>query len=126
MTPPDPAAAAYRVALVVFSTLEGAGRSAIYRNMMFAQELDRQGDDVYLVFDGAGTTAAAAMLDREHPFHSLFSSVRHRLGGICAFCAEHYGVRTALEQAGLTMLAHDRGHLSLRRLLVEGRQIVSV
>jgi hypothetical protein len=115
-----------RVALVVYSELEGSGRSAIFRSLMFAQELELYGDDVCVVFDGAGTTAAAAMLDDKHPFHSAFISVRHRFSGVCASCAESYGVRDVLEKAGLQMLIDDRGHASLRRLLIEGRQIVSV
>lgn len=126
MTNSEQSVAPHRVALLVFSTLEGSGSSAIYRNLMFAQELERHGDDVSVVFDGAGTTAAAAMLVSDHAFHHLFSNVRARISGACAFCADHYGVRTVLEQAGVPMLADDRGHASLRRLLAEGRQIISV
>jgi hypothetical protein len=72
-----------RIAVVIYSKLEGAGKSAVYRAMMFVDELRRGGDDVALVFDGAGTTALAEML------------------------------------------GDDRGHASLRALLLEGRQIIT-
>ena len=51
----------HRIALVIFSKLEGAGNSAIYRTLMFAQELQRAGDDVTRVFDGAGGVSAAEL-----------------------------------------------------------------
>ncbi len=46
-----------KVAIVIYSKLEGAGKSAVYRALMFADELLRGGDDVTIVFDGAGSTA---------------------------------------------------------------------
>lgn len=115
----------HRVAIVVTSTLEGPGLSAIYRALMFAQELHRAGDDVTIVFEGAGSTAAAAMLDAGHRLHTLFADVRPQVRGVCRYCAKSYGVLDALEAAGVPLLADDRGHASLRQLLVEGRQIVT-
>ncbi len=35
----------HKIALVIFSKHEGSGNSAIYSAMMFAQELQRAGDD---------------------------------------------------------------------------------
>lgn len=49
-----------RMAAVIHSKLEGAGKSAVYRAMTFVDELRCGGDDVTLVFDGAGATALAA------------------------------------------------------------------
>jgi hypothetical protein len=115
-----------KVALVIYSTLEGAGNSAIYRAMMFAQELTRAGDDVAIVFDGAGSKAAAEMAQPEHRFHHLFDSVRGQVRGVCRYCAKSYEVLAAIERAGLPLLTDDRGHASLRALLVEGRQIVTI
>ena len=40
----------HKIAIVIYSNFDGAGRSAIYRAMMFAQELHRAGDDVQVVF----------------------------------------------------------------------------
>jgi hypothetical protein len=116
----------HTIALVVFSQLEAAGHSAIYRAMMFAQELQRAGDDVTLVFDGAGSVAAAELAQPAHPMHALFHDIRPRVRGVCRFCAKSYGVLDAIEVAGLPLLGDDRGHASLRVLLLEGRQIVTV
>ncbi len=116
----------HKIALVIYSPLEGSGHSAVYRQMMFAQELVRAGDDVCLVFDGAGSVAAAALVEPGHPMHVLFASVRPQVRGVCRHCAKSYGVLAVLEAAGLPLLGDDRGHASLRALLEEGRQIITV
>jgi hypothetical protein len=116
----------HKVAVVIYSKLEGAGNSAIYRQLMFAQELQRAGDDVAVVFDGAGSLAAAELAQPGHPMHALFNDVRGLVRGVCLYCAKSYGVLDAIEATGLRLLGDDRGHASLRALLGEGRQIISV
>ena len=116
----------HRVALVIYSKLEGSGNSAIYRSLMFAQELIHAGDDVSLVFDGAGSVAASELSQPGHPFEALFQSVRAQVRGVCRYCARSYGVLDAIEAAGLPLLGDDRGHASLRALLEEGRQIITI
>ncbi len=113
------------VAVVIYSNLEGAGKSAVYRALMFVDELQRAGDDVALVFDGAGTTALAAMLDPGHDLHRVMSKALPALRGACRYCAKSYGVLEPLEAAPVPMLGDDRGHASLRALLLEGRQVIT-
>ncbi len=114
-----------RIAVVIQSKLEGAGRSAVYRAMMFVDELLRAGDDVALVFDGAGTTALAGMLPPSSDLHRVWTKAAPALRGACRHCAKSYEVQDALEAAQVPMLGDDRGHASLRNLLLEGRQIIT-
>ncbi len=114
-----------KVALLICSKLEGAGQSAIYRALMGAQELRKAGDDVVVVFDGAGSTAAAEMAQPAHRFHALFMDIVPVLRGVCRFCAKSYGVLDAVQAAELPLLDDDRGHASLRGLLLEGRQVIT-
>jgi hypothetical protein len=114
-----------RIAIVIYSKLEGAGKSAVYRAMMFADELLRAGDDVAIVFDGGGSAALAAMLKPDSDLHRVWTKAAPALRGVCAYCAKAYGVKDELEAAGIPMLADDRGHASLRALLGEGRQIIT-
>lgn len=114
-----------RIALVIYSNLEGSGKSAVYRALMFADELQRGGDDVCIVFDGGGSAALAEIIQPGHGLHHTWSKVAGRLRGVCRYCAKSYGVLEALEAAGLPMLADDKGHASLRALLLEGRQIIT-
>lgn len=116
----------HKIAIVITSALEGAGQSAIYRGLMFADELQRHGDDVTIVFDGAGSAAAAQLLRPSHALHRDFLAARAQVRGVCRHCALAYGVLEVIEDGGLEALADDRGHASLRMLLEEGRQIVSI
>lgn len=114
-----------RVAVVIYSRLEGAGKSAVYRALMFVDELRRGGDDVALVFDGAGTTALAEMQAPGSDLHATWTKAAPALRGACRYCARSYGVLDALEAARVPLLGDDRGHASLRNLLLEGRQIIT-
>ena len=114
-----------KVAIVIYSKLEGSGKSAVYRAMMFVDELLKAGDDVVVVFDGAGSAALADMVQPDHGLHHVWTKAAPALRGVCAYCAKSYGVKDALAAAGIPMLIDDRGHASLRALLNEGRQIIT-
>jgi len=114
-----------KIAVVIYSNLEGAGKSAVYRALMFAEELIRAGDDVTIVFDGAGSAALAAIIEPGHDIHRTWQKAAPALRGVCSYCAKAYGVNDALAAAGIPMLVDDRGHASLRNLLLEGRQIIT-
>ncbi|MCX7622330.1 MAG: DsrE family protein [Thermomicrobium sp.] len=115
-----------RVALVVLAspeTHEGLGR--VVNGLRLARELRENGDDVVLVFDGAGTVAAAAALDPEQPMSRLFAIVRDRVVGACAFCAGALGVQEFLEASGIPLLAEFHQHPSLRHWLRAGYRMVT-
>lgn len=115
----------HKVAIVVYSKLEGAGKSAVYRAMMFADELIRSGDDVTIVFDGAGSEALAQMIRADNDLNRVWKKAAPALRGVCSYCAKAYDVKEELEAAAIPMLGDDKGHASLRALLDEGRQIVT-
>ncbi len=100
------------------------GPSAIYRAPMGAQELRRAGDNA-VIFDGAGSTAAAEMAQPTHRFHSLFQDVLPAVRVVRRFRAKSYGVLDALQAASLPLPNDDRGPASLRALLVEGRPVTT-
>jgi hypothetical protein len=114
-----------KVAVVIYSKLEGAGNSAVYRALMFVDELLRAGDDVSLTFDGAGTAALAHIIDPAHGFHRVWAKAAPALRGACSYCAKSYEVIDALTEARIPLLTDDKGHASLRALLNEGRQIIT-
>ncbi|MFO0407978.1 MAG: hypothetical protein ACK50Q_16540 [Labrys sp. (in: a-proteobacteria)] len=114
-----------KIAIVIYSTLEGGGKSAVYRGLMFADEQRRNGDDVTIVFDGAGSKTLAQMLQPDNDLHRVWTKAAPALRGVCSYCAKSYGVKETLEAAGIPLLTDDKNHASLRALLLEGRQIVT-
>lgn len=91
---------------------------------MFAHELCDTGDDVTLVFDGAGSVADAELAQPGRRKHALYTDVNALVRGVCRYCAKLHGVLDAIEAFGLPLLGDDRGHASLRQLQ-EGRQVVT-
>jgi len=115
----------HKVAIVIYSNLKGSGKSAVYRAMMFADELIRSGDDVTIVFDGAGSEALAEMMRPDNDLNRVWKKAAPALRGVCSYCAKAYEVKDELDAASVPMLVDDKGHASLRALLDEGRQIVT-
>jgi len=58
--------------------------------MMAAREFKEEGDEVELVFDGAGTRWPGVLADPEHSSHGLYESVSDRIAGACGFCADAF------------------------------------
>lgn len=94
-----------RIAAVIRSKLEGSGKSAVYRALMFVDEWRRADDDVALVFDGAGTTALAEMREPASDLHHTWSQAAPALRGACRYGTRSYDVLEALEAAQMPMLA---------------------
>jgi hypothetical protein len=90
-----------------------------------AREADECGDDVRVVFDGAGTGWIGAMADPAHRSHPLFAAVRHRIAGACMYCANAFGHSAAIEAAGIPLLDEYRQHPSLRGLAHDGYVVIT-
>ncbi len=115
-----------KVAIVVLAgtkTHEGLGR--LVNAFEVAKELKESGDEVTLVFDGAGTQGLAEVVNPEHKAHRLYTAVADHVAGACSFCSRAFGVRDKLEAADIPFLSEYEDHPSLRRLLQEGWQILT-
>ena len=74
-----------KVAIVVLAgteTHEGLGR--VVNALEAAKELKDAGDDVKLIFDGAGTAWVPALAKQDHKADRLFDAVRDRVSGVCS------------------------------------------
>jgi hypothetical protein len=69
--------------------------------MMLADEAMRAGDDVAIVFDGAGLTALAAMLDPASDLHRVWTKAARALRGVCGYCSKYYGFADQLIAADI-------------------------
>lgn len=102
---------------------ESLGR--VVNALMSAAEFAESGGEVRIVFDGAGTIAAAAFAAEGHKYHQLFTRVRAKVAGVCSYCAGAYQVKDKIQAAGLPLAADFREHPSLKRLIDEGFQILT-
>jgi predicted peroxiredoxin len=115
-----------KAAIVVLAGTEGReGVGRIANALVTAREFKEQGDEVTIVFDGAGTTWIGELVKSEHKYHSAFEAVRDRVAGACSYCAGAYGVRDVVESAGIPLLDEYDEHPSLRQLLVDGFHVIT-
>ena len=113
-------------AVVVLAGIEG--REAVGRianALVTAREFREAGDEVVLLFDGAGTQWIGVLQEPEHKYHSAFEAVRDVVTGACAYCASAYGVTDAVERAGVPLLAEYDEHPSIKRLIDAGYAVVT-
>ncbi len=102
---------------------ESLGR--VVNALMGAYEMMESGQEVKIVFDGAGTQAAAALSAPDHKYHDLFRLVQSKVSGICSYCANAFGVAPKIEQANLPFADDFKGHPSFKSLLEEQYQILT-
>jgi hypothetical protein len=88
-------------------------------------EFHEEGDEVTLVFDGAGTRWAAELVKEENPLHSAFEQVRERVAGACHYCAGAFHVRDQLEASDFPLLGDHKGHPSVRGLVADGFEVIT-
>lgn len=115
-----------KAAILLFAdteTPEGMGRMA--NALTTVSEFKEADDDAILIFDGAGTRWVPLLADAGHKYHRLLEDVRDQVQGACVYCARAYGVKDAIEVAGIPLLDDYKGHPSVRDLMVEGRHVVT-
>ncbi len=115
-----------RVALVVLADTETHGDKGRVANALeAAKELKGAGEDVELIFDGAGTKWIRELNRTDNRMGPLFDGVKDRVSGACAFCASAFGVREAVLAAGVPLLDEFDQHPSLARRIARGAQVIT-
>ena len=115
-----------KVAIVVLAgteTHEGLGR--VVNALEAAKELKEGSDDVRIIFDGAGTAWIPELARKEHKVHALYAAVSDRIAGVCAYCADAFGVKDAVVAQGARLADEYEGHPSVRRLIHDGYQVIT-
>lgn len=110
-----------KVAIVVLADTEGHENMGRITNALeAAKEFKEAGDDLELIFDGAGTKWVEELENESHDLHSNFQEVRDSAEA-CSFCSEAFEVDTGnLEKAD-----SYEGHPSFRDLVSEGYEIIT-
>lgn len=115
-----------KIGIIILAATDSSGDLGRAVNALeTAKEFHEAGDDVQVIFDGAGTQWIKVLSDESHRYHQLFSSVRETITGACSYCAEAYGVLDAVRTAGIDLLDEHDGHPSLRKLAVAGYQLIT-
>ena len=111
------------VLLADTETKEGLGRMS--NALTFVREFKEEGQEVTLIFDGAGTKWIGELSDPDHKYNRHFESVKDDIEGACAYCARTFGVKDEGQESGVELLEEFEGHPSLAKLVTQGYQVIT-
>ncbi|WP_331234519.1 hypothetical protein [Natronorarus salvus] len=114
-----------RAAIVVLAgTDSAADLGRVVNALEAAREFDRAGDDLRLIFDGAGTQWIAELEDEDHDYHDLYVSVSEHVQA-CEYCVDAYDVGAAVDESEAERDGEFEGHPSVKSLVDEGYEVIT-
>ena len=115
-----------KAAIVLLADTETSGELGRAVNALTtAKEFKQAGDEVALVFDGAGTKWIPELSNPEHKYSRLFGEVRDKVAGACEYCSKAYGVGAEVEAQGVRLLGEFDHHPSLHGYASRGYQVIT-
>ena len=116
-----------KIAIIILSDPK-AGEEALgrlFNALALADECLKSGDEVEVVFNGAGTRWPGELTQVTHPANGLYNAVREAVKGASCGCAAVFGATQSIEACGVPLLkdkplAGTPGISNLRRYLAEG------
>ncbi len=115
-----------KVAVVVLADTEThADMGRVANALQTTKELKEAGDNVVIIFDGAGTKWVSELAEKGNPLNPLFDQVKDKMVGACAYCAGAFGAKEDVQSFGVALLDEYEGHPSMRKLISEGYQIIT-
>lgn len=115
-----------KIAIVVLADTETHGDLGRLVNALEAvKEFTEAGDDVRLIFDGAGTKWIGELSKPDHKVRELYEAVKDRVIRACKFCAEAFRATENVKNEAISLLSECEGHPSLRRLVAQGYQVIT-
>lgn len=97
-----------KTAIVILSDPHSGADESLGRllnALALAHEGREAGDDVEIVFKGAGTRWPAELAKLHHPAHERYQSVRESVKGASLGCSLKWGAKHGNEEAGVALLA---------------------
>lgn len=109
-------------------TEEALGR--VFNALATAYDFKQKGQDVEIVFQGAGTRWPAELSKADHPAHDLYEAVADTVAGVSCGCAEVFGATEEVERSGLDFIKDNpvpgtSGLVSLQRLVSDGATVLT-
>lgn len=107
---------------------EALGR--VFNALAAAYDFKQRGDDVSVLFQGAGTRWIGELAQTDHPAHALYKEVEDTIAGVSCGCADVFGGGEAAEASGFDLMTDNpvpgtTGLPSLAKLVSEGRSVLT-
>lgn len=121
-----------KTAVVIMSDPKAGSEDALgrlFNGLAAAYDFKHQGDEVTILFQGAGTRWSGELTKADHPAHALYQAVADKVAGVSCGCAEVFGARETAETNGFDLITDNAvpgtsGLPSLRTLANDGYNIM--
>ena len=102
----------------------------VFNGLAAAYDYKQGGDEVSVLFQGAGTRWIAELGKSDHPVHGLFEAVKDTIAGVSCGCADVFGATEEVEKSPFDFIKSNAvpgtaGLPSLRGLEAEGYTIMT-
>ncbi len=122
-----------KTAIVILSDPKSGSDEAlgrVFNALAAAYDFKQAGEEVSILFQGAGTRWIGDLTQKGHPAHDLFEAVKDHVAGVSCGCADVFGGKEEAEKAGLDLITDNPvpgtpGLPSLRKLASEGSTILT-
>ena len=120
-------------AIIVLSDPKSGSEEAlgrVFNALSAAYDYKRVGDDVEIMFQGAGTRWIGELSNADHPAYELFQEVKDTVAGVSCGCADVFGGADDAEKSGFDLIKDNpvpgtSGLPSLRTLTNEGYNVIT-
>jgi hypothetical protein len=115
-----------KAAVVILAGTEGhANLGRLVNGLETVKEfVETDGDEVELIFDGAGTQWIPELENPDSDPHELYQAVKHNASA-CDYCSGAFGVDDAVNDSGVVRLDDHDGHPSIRSLVDDGYEVIT-
>ena len=113
-------------AIVILAGTDGhANLGRLVNGLETAKEFaETEGDEVELVFDGAGTQWIPELEDPDSDQHERYQAVKDE-ASVCDYCSGAFGVDDAVADADVVRLDDHDGHPSIRSFVDAGYEVIT-
>lgn len=122
-----------KAAIIVLSDPKSGSEEALgrmFNALAAAYDFKQRGDEVTVLFHGAGTRWIGEVGNPEHPAHALFEQVKDRVAGASCGCADVFGATEDVEKSGFDLIKGNpvpgtSGLPSLQKLVADGYTVLT-
>jgi hypothetical protein len=122
-----------KVTIAIFSDPKNGSEEAlgrVFNGLAAAYDFKHAGDDVSVVFQGAGTRWIGELTKKDHPAHELFEAVKDQVAGVSCGCADVFGGAEEAQKSGFDLIKNNpipgtSGLTSFRTLISEGSTVLT-
>ena len=122
-----------KTAIIILSDPKSGSEEAlgrVFNGLATAYDAKQAGDEVSIVFQGAGTRWVGELSKKDHIAHGLFEAVKDQVAGVSCGCADVFGATEEVKKAGLDLIKDNPvpgtpGVASIRKLAAEGSTVLT-